>query len=88
MPDTFRGISQLYYHSVKHNSEWRYPMWRVKYSVCLFKGHDCSEMTLAGSDDTFCHRCGRLKPNVRRESAVDRTTMPVENACPEGGAAL
>ncbi len=47
-------------------------MWLVKYSVCLFKGHDCSELTSAGRDYTYCHRCGRIKMSGRYEAGAAR----------------
>ena len=42
-------------------------MWLAKYLTCLFKGHDCSELTSEGKDFTYCHRCGRVKLVRSRE---------------------
>ena len=63
-------------------------MWLVKYSVCLFKGHDCSELTSAGKDYTYCHRCGRVKASDRYDAGRPvtvasaprpiRVNMPIE----------
>jgi hypothetical protein len=55
-------------------------MWFVNYSVCLFKGHDCSELTSDGKDYSYCHRCGRIKASerstARPESPVNYTGSP------------
>lgn len=29
--------------------------------VCLFKGHDCTDLTSNGKEYSYCHRCGRIK---------------------------
>ena len=43
-------------------------MWLVNYSVCLVKGHDRSELTSAGEDFTYCHRCGQVKGENRSDA--------------------
>lgn len=64
-------------------------MWLMNYSVCLFKGHDCSELTSDGNDYTYCHRCGRIKESRQPDTVPagmqfaaaprpTRVTMPID----------
>lgn len=64
-------------------------MWLAKYLTCLFRGHDCSDLTSDGREFTYCHRCGRVKSvrqaRVRVAGTVDIAshrptvaTMPID----------
>jgi hypothetical protein len=48
-------------------------MWLAHFIICLFKGHDCSELSSDGKAYTYCHRCGRLKAERRLQPVAART---------------
>ncbi len=57
-------------------------MWFVNYPVCLFKGHDCSELTSDGKDYTYCHRCGRIKASERPSGRTDERAQYADSPRP------
>ena len=53
-------------------------MWLVNYPVCIIKGHDLSELTSAGKDYTYCHRCGRIRGEKQPEPVPARVERYAE----------